>query len=573
MRTASYARFSSDLQRDTSIDDQLRNCQDYAERHDWTWQPDQVYTDAAVSGASLDGRPRLQALLTAAASSPRPFDVLLVDDSSRVSRDLSDALRIVQRLTFAGVRVVYISQGIDSESEQHETLIAVHGLVDGLYLREMAAKIKRGLKGQVSRGFSAGSRTFGYQSIAVHDPQRPGTIIGHRLEVDPLEANVVRQIFEWYASGHTIPSILSRVATEYPRGPRGHGWRVGAVKRVLRNPKYTGQLVWGRTQRTRRPGARFKASRLVAQDQWHTLPAPALRIITDDLWTRAEARRIETDARLDAHRQPGSNLLRGRHSGVHSKTLFGGFLSCGECGSTIGIVTNRAYRGRRYRYYGCQRAHRGENSCTNTRNVRVEPAERALLAGLQAELLKPETLDYLTTQLAAALNALHDQRPAQREALDQAHQTTVEKLRHLVAAVENGAGSTTIFQAIETREAEIRALATQRAALTEPVHQRLAVMPAWVRQQLSDAAGLVASTPERARLEFHRLGIRFALHQTRGDDGTMYLRAVGSGAFEDLAFAKDSPFPRTDRSLHQPAGSRTFVVDLPAGQKRQARSA
>jgi len=116
-------------------------------RAGWLWQDDQIFSDAGISGASIEGRPGLQALLTAAASTPRSFDVLLVDDSSRVSRDLADALRIVQRLKFAGMRVVYISQGIDSDSEQHETLIAVHGLVDGLYLREMAAKIKRGLKG------------------------------------------------------------------------------------------------------------------------------------------------------------------------------------------------------------------------------------------------------------------------------------------------------------------------------------------------------------------------------------------------------------------------------------------
>ena len=86
--------------------------------------------------------------------------MLLVDDSSRVARDLADALRVMQELRFAGVRVVYISQGIDSASEQAETLVTVHGLVDGLYLREMAAKIRRGLAGQAERGFSTGARVF-----------------------------------------------------------------------------------------------------------------------------------------------------------------------------------------------------------------------------------------------------------------------------------------------------------------------------------------------------------------------------------------------------------------------------
>src|SRR6185295_3653209 len=122
-----------------------------------------------LSGASVD-RPGLQQLLGAAALRPRPFDVLVVDDSSRVSRDLADAIRVLQHLKFFGVRAIYLSQGIDSASEQAETLIAVHGMVDGLYLREMAAKIRRGLRGQLERGFATGSTTYGWRTIAVPDP-------------------------------------------------------------------------------------------------------------------------------------------------------------------------------------------------------------------------------------------------------------------------------------------------------------------------------------------------------------------------------------------------------------------
>src|SRR6185503_14626139 len=130
MRAAAYARFSTDMQRETSIDDQLATARRYATAQGWTVLDAHVYTDAAVSGASLE-RPGIQAMLAAAARRPLPFDVLLVDDSSRVSRDLADAVRVMQQLRFLGVRVVYISQGIDSANEQAETLVAVHGMVDG----------------------------------------------------------------------------------------------------------------------------------------------------------------------------------------------------------------------------------------------------------------------------------------------------------------------------------------------------------------------------------------------------------------------------------------------------------
>src|SRR5262249_4764494 len=195
------------------------------------------------SGASIEGRTGLQALLTAAASSPPPFDVVFVDDSSRVARDLADALRVLQRLRFAGVRVIYISQGIDSASEQAETLIAVHGLVDGLYLREMAAKTKRGLAGQLERGFSTGGAQYGYRTVPVLDPsgrtESDGrqALLGKRLEVNEAEAAVIRRIFEWYASGMGIPTIVQRLNAAGTRGPRGATWKFGAVRRLIQNER------------------------------------------------------------------------------------------------------------------------------------------------------------------------------------------------------------------------------------------------------------------------------------------------------------------------------------------------
>src|SRR5689334_21454286 len=116
MRCACYARFSSDMQRETSLADQIATARRYARAHGWEFMEAHVYTDAAISGASLE-RPGIQALLAAVARPPLPFEVLLVDDSSRISRDLADAVRFMQQLRFAGVRVIYISQSIDSASE------------------------------------------------------------------------------------------------------------------------------------------------------------------------------------------------------------------------------------------------------------------------------------------------------------------------------------------------------------------------------------------------------------------------------------------------------------------------
>jgi DNA invertase Pin-like site-specific DNA recombinase len=262
MRTAAYARFSSDQQKATSIEDQIRVCQEYAGRHRWAWQEAHVYTDVSVSAASIEGRHGLLALLAAAEAPGRPFDVVLVDDSSRVARDLPDAVRTLQRLTFAGVRVVYISQGIDSSSEQAEVLVAVHGMVDGLYLREMSSKIKRGKVGQLRRGYATGGVTYGYRTTPIPDPTRQGRTVGATVAVEPVEADVVRRVFGWYAAGLSLPAILTRLHAEQAPAPRsGRGvWRVSVVRRLLQNQRYLGRATYGMTRVERRPGTRRKGA-------------------------------------------------------------------------------------------------------------------------------------------------------------------------------------------------------------------------------------------------------------------------------------------------------------------------
>jgi site-specific DNA recombinase len=540
------------IQEDTSITDQLRTCREYADRHRWEWQEACVYSDAGISGSSIEGRDGLQAVLTASASRPRPFDVLLVDDSSRVARDLPDALRVLQRLTFAGVRVIYISQGIDSASEQAETLAAVHGLVDSLYLRELGQKTKRGLRGQLERGFAAGARTYGYRTVPVPDANRPADPVGFRPQIDESEAASIQAVFQWYANGISIPNIITRLATEGYPAPRGGKWRVGAVQRILRNERYRGQLIWGRTQQTRRPGSRSRISLELPREPWHMHDRPELRIISDELWDRVQARRQMFDALLNKQRRANNALISGRNAKLYSSALFSGFM-IGVCGKAIKVVNSRPYKGRRYRYYGCAHAYRnGSTGCTNRLTIRVEAADRELLVGLQAELLRPGTVNYITDRLASALNALIDQRPNQREAIERAKAAAAQKLGNPVAAVEAGLGTTTIAEAIKTREKELRALESQRAALDEPLEQRLAVVPTWVRRQLEDAAGLLAEVPERAKHEFIRLGVSFVLHPKHEEGRPSFLRAVGSGDFEHLAFGSHPAFPATDASRPQP---------------------
>ena len=205
LRCGAYARYSTDKQRPVSIDDQFRKCRQFALDDGWQFLEAHIYTDEAVSGVT-DDRAGLRRLIEAAISMPRPFDVILVDDTSRLSRRLADSLRIFEQLQFAGVRLVFVSQGIDTVSEQAEVLLATHGLVDSLYIQELGKKVYRGEEGLALKGLHTGGRCFGYRSEPIEDPHRPDNygrpaITGVRLAIDQAEAETVRRIFELYASG------------------------------------------------------------------------------------------------------------------------------------------------------------------------------------------------------------------------------------------------------------------------------------------------------------------------------------------------------------------------------------
>lgn len=135
MRCAIYARYSSDLQRDSSIEDQIRKCREYATSRGWTIQEQHIRCDRAVSAGSMAGRDGLTALMADAKQKPRPFDYILIDDTSRLARNLEDSLRTAKQLDFYGVKVFFVSQGIDSGDKSSRTMLTMHGMIDEQFIQ------------------------------------------------------------------------------------------------------------------------------------------------------------------------------------------------------------------------------------------------------------------------------------------------------------------------------------------------------------------------------------------------------------------------------------------------------
>jgi len=310
VRCAIYARYSSSNQREASIEDQIRRCRQFASSRGWEVLEEHIYVDQAISGSSLDIREAFKRLLRIALSPNPPFQYILVDDTSRVARNTREALEIFHVLSFNDIGVYFVSQGIDTKTEIAEEIITMHGLMDALFLKELAAKTKRGMEGQVLKQFSAGGRRYGYRSEPVYNGKVDiyGLPIaeGYKLVIEPSEAQTVLRIFKMYGeeglSARQIVNILNKELKEkgYPKPPRGKYWSVTTIlgspsqgTGILNNELYRGIYRWNRTSTKRNP-VTGKVKRIKnPKEEWVEAILPHLRIVPDDLWFKVKARQKE----------------------------------------------------------------------------------------------------------------------------------------------------------------------------------------------------------------------------------------------------------------------------------------
>ncbi len=269
MRCAIYARYSSDLQRESSIEDQTRKCRTHAVPKGWAILDEYVRSDEEITGATLAMRPALRSLIEDAKRRPRPFDRILIDDTSRLARNVADALNMVETLRFHGVGVTFVSQGIDTMDKTARQLVTINGMMDEQFLVGLASKVHRGQEGQVLKVLNPSGKCFGYRNVPIEDPTRQGkygrpAIAGVRLEPHNEQAAVVCRIFQMFADGMGIASIAKTLNAEKvpaPQPPRTRtmqAWCPSSIWEMLRNERYHGVQVWNRTEKTRNPetGAR-----------------------------------------------------------------------------------------------------------------------------------------------------------------------------------------------------------------------------------------------------------------------------------------------------------------------------
>ena len=389
MKAALYARYSSDNQRDASIADQLRVCRAYAERHGWTIGEE--YTDHAVSGATLL-RAGFQALMRDALN--RRFDIVLAESLDRFSRDQEDTAGLFKRLTFAGVNIVTIAEG--DITHLH---IGFKGTMNALFLKDLAEKTHRGLRGRVEDGKSAGGLCYGYRVVKTLNG---ATVTTGERKIVPEEARVVERIFREFVAGVSPKQIAKNLNREGIPGPFGGAWSPSTIygngKRgtgILNNELCIGRLVWNRLRYVKNPDTGKRVSRLNPEAEWMRKEVAELRIVPDDLWSAAKSRQqqtrhaVKTAGAIGAAKRP--------------QYLFSGLTKCGVCGA--GFIMSGKNR------LGCFGA-RDQGRCDNHLTIRRDEVEARVLHALRERLLQQDLFEEFCDEFTREMNRLRMERRA-----------------------------------------------------------------------------------------------------------------------------------------------------------------
>src|SRR5262245_11376040 len=207
-RTAIYARYSTDIQNDGSIDDQIGVCKRRAERDGLTVVA--TFTDRAKSGASMFERDGLRDMMAAAKA--RRFDSIIVESLDRLSRDQEDMAGIFKRLSFYGITIETLNDG--RATQMH---VGIRGMTSAMFLKDLGDKVRRHHEGRAREGKFPGSVTYGYRKIA----GKPG-----EREIDLSQSAVVRRIFIEYSQGKSPRLIAADLTAEGIPAPGGAtAWR------------------------------------------------------------------------------------------------------------------------------------------------------------------------------------------------------------------------------------------------------------------------------------------------------------------------------------------------------------
>jgi site-specific DNA recombinase len=445
MRAVIYARYSSDLQRESSIEDQIRICEERAKQ--MGAEITGVYTDAAISGSRLQNRPGIRSLLDDARARPRQFDVVVAEALDRLSRDQEDIAGVFKRLAHLDIRIHTLSEG--DITELH---VGLKGTMNALFLKDLAAKVRRGQRGRAESRRAAGGLSYGYRMVREIGPD--GEIERGKREIEPAQAGIIRRIFEEYVAGRSPRAIAADLNRERIPSPRGRTWNASTINGhrqrlhgILQNPLYAGKMIYGRLTYRKDPETGAREPRVVDAERWVHVDVPEWQIVSTDLWKTAQRMR----ARHSTNRP---------HQARRPRHLLSGLLRCGICGG--------AYTMRSSDRLGCV-AHREKGTCANNHTVLLKDLQSRVLGGLKERMLAPEVFAEFVNEYRRVLKRSQTDQAEKRESISRQLTTVTNKIVRVVDAIADGTASAALKTKLAELELEKERLEAAQQAINDTV--------------------------------------------------------------------------------------------------------
>ena len=400
-----YARYSSDSQREESIEGQIRECKAFAEKNDI--QIIETYIDRALS-AKTDNRPSFQQMIKD--SSRKNFDVVLVWKLDRFARNRYDSAHYKTVLKKNGVRVISATEAISEGAEG----ILLETMLEGMaeyYSVELAEKVARGMKENALKcKYNGGTLPIGF--VINKDKQ---------YELDPVTAPAVLDAFKMYANGMGMQQIADELNIRGVRTQRHNGkLDVDNVTSMLHNRKYIGE---------------YSYKDIV-------VPGGIPAIVPQELFDRVQERMILNKKAPAKHKAEDEYLLTTK-------------LYCAKCKCFMVGESGTSHTGYVHHYYKCVSA-KNHKGCKK-KTVKKDWIENLVLEQIQKIILDDNLLERLTDMAMKKLGAENTVLP-----LLQKQYAEVEKaINNMLTAIEQGIITASTKQRLEELERQKSELSVQ----------------------------------------------------------------------------------------------------------------
>lgn len=413
MKAVIYARYSSDNQREESIEGQVRECIAFAERKGYTVI--HTYIDRALSGTRADNRPEFQQMISD--STLREFQYVIVWKIDRFSRDKFDSVKYKYALKSSGVSVIFATEPIDG-SPEGQMMESVFEGISVYYIKDLAQKTSRGMTENAIKGkFNGGTLTFGYTIDE-----------NHHFQLDPVNAPIVLDVFTRYSEGETIRSILDDINSKMSNNGRKFTYHF--LNWMLNNRRYLGEYKF--------------------QDTINNEAIPP--IVSQELFDKCQ------------HRLNVNKHKAGSFKNNKEKYLLTGKIFCGNCGATISGISGTGKCKSIYRYYKCMNVKK--HKC------RKKPVQKELIENIvlnaAMDIFKDKAL---IRKISKACFDLQSKESPMLPALKRRLRENQKEIKNLMNAIKAGIVLKTTKSELEKLEAEQEQLETNIAMekLVKPV--------------------------------------------------------------------------------------------------------